>query len=116
MHVSDDLLLEDQFINAQAAQHALAAINCFRRSFPLPVISRPSGRRPLCYSVIDGHQIFAHLPEIQELHEKTTVFVEKVFGHWLEPLSDTQVACNINITQPRGSYRYHYDRNAVPAT
>jgi hypothetical protein len=39
--------------------------------------------------------------------------VKKVFGEWIEPLGDKQVACNVNITQPGGSYRYHYDRNAV---
>jgi hypothetical protein len=115
MRVSDDLLLQEEFIDAAAAAQALAAINCFRGKFPLPIISRPSGRRPLCYSVIDGHQIFEHLPEIQKLHEQATVFVRQVFGQSLEPLADKQVACNINITQPGGSYRYHYDRNAVTA-
>lgn len=115
MRVSDDLLLQEEFIHATVVAQALAAINSFREIFPLPIISRPSGRRPLCYSVIDGHQISDHLPEIQNLHKQATAYVRNMFGESLEPLADKQVACNINITQPGGSYRYHYDRNAVTA-
>ena len=115
MRIFDDLFLQDEFIAASAAEQALAAINCFRQSCPLPIISRPSRQRPLRYSVIDGHQILQNLPEIQKLHEQATVIVRDVFGDGLEPLADKQVACNINITQPGGSYRYHYDRNAVTA-
>ena len=109
------LLVQDEFIDAAAAERALTAVDDFRRRFPLPVISRPSPRRPLCYSVIDGHQIFLHLPEIQQLHAKATRLIRHLFGDEIEPLADEQVACNINITQPGGSYRYHYDRNAITA-
>lgn len=109
------LLIKDEFISAQTSQQALAVIDSFRRNVRLPIISRPSARRPLCYSVIDGHQIRDYLPEIHWLNEKTTALIQQIFGSQLEPLADTQVACNINITQPGGSYRYHYDRNAVTA-
>jgi hypothetical protein len=115
MQFSNALLVRDEFISATAAARALAAIENFRRRCPLPLISRPSGRRPLCYSVIDGQQIFTHLPEIRRLHARATRLVKRAFGDWIEPLADEQVACNINITQPGGSYRYHYDRNAITA-
>ena len=115
MQFSNALLVRDDFVSATAAECALTAVDDFRRRFPLPVISRPSARRPLCYSVIDGRQIFLHLPEIQRLHAKATRVIRHIFGNGIEPLADEQVACNINITQPGGSYRYHYDRNAITA-
>jgi hypothetical protein len=115
MQISNALLVRDDFISATAAARALDAVESFRREFPLPIISRPSARRPLCYSVIDGGQIFTHLPEIQRLHATTTRLIKGMFGDEIEPLADEQVACNVNITQPGGSYRYHYDRNAITA-
>lgn len=105
--------VKEEFISQSTAREALESIDNFRRRFPLPIISRPSGPRPLRYSVIDGHQIALHLPEIQALHAKTTRLVKKLFGDAIETLADEQVACNVNITQPGGSYRYHYDRNAI---
>ena len=108
-------MIRDGFIDAHTAARALDVINNFRREFPLPIISRRSGPRPLVYSVIDGFQILDHLPEIQTLHANATRLVQKLFGDSIEPLADQQVACNVNITQPGGSYRYHYDRNAITA-
>jgi hypothetical protein len=115
MSTSDALLIKDRFIDAHTAARALDVIEKFRREFPLPVVSRRSGQRPLVYSVVDGFQILEHLPEIQSLHSMTTRLVRELFGDSIEPLADQQVACNINITQPGGSYRYHYDRNAITA-
>src|SRR5215204_3300246 len=109
------LLVRDGFIDTHTAQRALDVIENFRHEFPLPVVSRHSGQRPLVYSVVDGFKILDHLPEIQALHAKTTRLINNFFGDAFEPLADEQVACNINITQPGGSYRYHYDRNAVTA-
>lgn len=109
------LLIKDEFISVPRSQQLLDVINNFRREVQLPMISRPSSRRPLRYSVIDGHQIFRSLTEVQRLFDETTILVKRLFGEQLEPLADDQVACNVNITQPGGSYRYHYDRNAVTA-
>jgi 2OG-Fe(II) oxygenase superfamily len=109
------LVIKDEFIGATTSKRALDVINSFREAVPLPIISRASGRRPLRYSVINGRQIFEHLPQLQRLHERTTVLVKQIFGQSIEPLADDQVAININITQPGGSYRYHYDRNAITA-
>ena len=115
MQVSNAIWVRDQFISVTGAAQALAAIHDFRREFPLPIISRTSGPRPLCYSVINGHQILSYLPEIQRLHAKVTRLIKRMFGESIVPLADEQVACNINITQPGGSYRYHYDRNTITA-
>ena len=115
MHMSNALWVRDQFISMSTAVQVLAAIDDFRRQFPLPVISRASSPRPLRYSVIDGHQILAYLPDIQRLHANVTRLINRMFGDSIEPLADEQVACNINITQPGGSYRYHYDRNTITA-
>ena len=109
------LLIKDRFISTSACRDALVVIDEFREHVSLPVITRPSVPRPLCYSVIDGYQILESLPEIQRLHQKTTRLIKRMFGDSIEPLTDQQVACNINITHPGGSYRYHYDRNAVTA-
>ncbi|HKG47865.1 MAG TPA: 2OG-Fe(II) oxygenase [Pyrinomonadaceae bacterium] len=115
MSRSEALLVRDQFIEEHTVARALDVIEKFRRAVRLPVVSRRSGQRPLVYSVVDGFQILEHLPEIQSLHSKTTRLVRELFGDAIEPLADRQVACNINITQPGGSYRYHYDRNAITA-
>jgi hypothetical protein len=109
------LVIRDGFISTTACRATLEVINDFRRQVSLPIITRPSAPRPLCYSVIDGYQILASLPQIRRLHEKTTSVIKQMFGDRVEPLADEQVACNINITHPGGSYRYHYDRNAVTA-
>jgi len=109
------LLIKDGFISARACRDTLDVINDFRQQVSLPIITRPSVPRPLCYSVIDGYQILASLPQIQSLHEETTRLIKRMFGDRIEPLADEQVACNINITHPGGSYQYHYDRNAVTA-
>ncbi|HEU4510919.1 MAG TPA: 2OG-Fe(II) oxygenase [Pyrinomonadaceae bacterium] len=115
MSFSDALLVQDGFLDAATCRRLLDAVNRFRWRVPLPEISRPSGRRPLCYSVIDGYQVLADLPEIRALHERTTRLVTQIFGDEIKPLADEQVACNVNITKPGGSYRYHYDRNALTA-
>jgi hypothetical protein len=109
------LFIKEGFISTTTCGAMLEVINDFRQQVRLPIITRPSVPRPLCYSVIDGHQILASLPQIRGLHEKTTRLIKRMFGDRVEPLADEQVACNINITHPGGSYRYHYDRNAVTA-
>ena len=109
------LLIRDEFISSSTCRDALDVINNYRQHVSLPVITRPTVPRPLCYSVIDGYQILDSLPQIQRLHEKTTRLIKRMFGDRIEPLADQQVACNVNITHPGGSYRYHYDRNAVTA-
>jgi hypothetical protein len=93
----------------------VSQISEYRRKHELPLIERASGELPLRYAVIDGDQIVESLPEVLRVYEQTTRIVKKLWRGKVEPLVDRKVACNINITQPGGSYRYHYDRNAVTA-
>ena len=90
-------------------------INEYRRQHELPVIERANGELPLRYAVIDGDQIAECLPDALRVYERTTRLVKQLWRGKIEPLVDRKVACNINITQPGGSYRYHYDRNALTA-
>ncbi|HZA94571.1 MAG TPA: 2OG-Fe(II) oxygenase [Burkholderiaceae bacterium] len=65
--------------------------------------------------MIDGESIERQLPAVLTFYRQVNQFVNAVSGKRLVPLNDKQVACNINITPSGGSYRWHYDRNAVTA-
>jgi hypothetical protein len=65
--------------------------------------------------VIDGEKITQYLPQVLELYKKVGTLVCDLSGMSLVPLNDLKVSCNINITGRGGSYRWHYDRNAVTA-
>jgi hypothetical protein len=108
------LVLED-FATAAECAELVVQINEYRREHEVPVIDRPSGELPLRYAVIDGERIIECLPRVLRVYENVTRLVKGLWEKAIEPLSDRKVACNINITQPGGSYRYHYDRNAVTA-
>jgi hypothetical protein len=93
----------------------LSRVYDYRARHAVPVVERADGELPLRYAVIDGDRIDEHLPEVLRVYERVTHLVRNLWNGEIEPLSDRKVACNINITQPGGSYRYHYDRNALTA-
>ena len=103
----------DAFLPKERCAELLAQIAEFRQHHQIAEISRPARERPLRYSVIDGDQIRAYLPEIQALYVEVNKVVNEATGENLVPLQDSKVACNINITKPNGTYRWHYDRNAL---
>jgi hypothetical protein len=105
----------ENFATPEECAALVSQISAYRREHELPVIERASGELPLRYAVIDGEQIAESLPEVLRVHEQTTRLVKKLWRGKVEPLVDRKVACNVNITEPGGSYRYHYDRNAVTA-
>lgn len=105
----------DDFVHSNLCAELLATVNDYRRRHTVPVIERRNGPLPLKYSVIDGDRIAQGLREVMNVYERVTRLVKQLCHDALEPLSDHKVACNINITQPGGSYRYHYDRNALTA-
>lgn len=80
-----------------------------------PLVERADDRRPLRYRVLDGEAIGAHLPELEDLARSVLARVRS--GGWgdLVPIANRRVAINVNITEPGGAYRWHYDRNAVTA-
>ena len=108
-------LVLEKFVTENECARLIALVNEFRREHDVPIIDRPSGELPLRYSVIDGERIVERLPHVQRVYDSVSRLVQGLWRGVIEPLSDRKVACNINITQPGGSYRYHYDRNAVTA-
>ncbi len=104
----------ENFATADQCAQLLSRVHEYRSRHAVPVVERPDGELPLRYAVIDGDRIAEHLPEVLSVYERVTHLV-KAFWDQIEPLTDRKVACNINITQPGGSYRYHYDRNALTA-
>jgi hypothetical protein len=105
----------ENFANTSLCAELLAQVNDYRCRHTVPIIERCNGELPLKYSVIDGDRIANDLPDVVSVYERVTRLVKQSWGGEIEPLPDRKVACNINITQPGGSYRYHYDRNAVTA-
>jgi 2OG-Fe(II) oxygenase superfamily len=108
-------LVLENFATRDECAKLVAQVNAYRCGHEVPVIDRQGGELPLRYSVIDGERIVECLPEILRVYHSVTRAVKGLWRGEIEPLSDRKVACNINITQPGGSYRYHYDRNAVTA-
>lgn len=105
----------DGFVDDATCARLLDAVAAYRESHDVVRVHRPSRERPLRYSVIDGLAIRDHLPEIHDLHLRVNEVVNALTGQRLDPLEDAKVACNVNITEPGGSYRWHYDRNACTA-
>ena len=105
-----------RFLDRSACEKLLQKINEYRRQQFVPNIYRPAGDRPLNYSVIDGERVAESFPELLDLYDRVIGFVRSVGGgEQVEPLANTRVACNVNITAKGGTYRYHYDRNALTA-
>jgi len=105
----------DGFTTADQCDDLIAQVNDYRRRHEVPVIERPNGELPLKYAVIDGDRISQFLPDVWQVYERVTGLVRTSWPGEIEPLADRKVGCNINITPPGGSYRYHYDRNALTA-
>lgn len=105
----------DNFVRNSECTNLVAQVNDYRREHDVPLVERPDKELPLKYEVIDGQRIAECLPRVSRVYDSVTRLVKKFYRGNIEPLADRQVACNINITKPGGSYRYHYDRNAVTA-
>lgn len=114
MTIGGCVVLED-FATSDLCTELLKRVNDYRASHAVPAIERLNGELPLKYSVIDGKRVAEDLPDVSHMYERVTRLVKKLWRGAIEPLADAKVACNINITQPGGSYRYHYDRNALTA-
>ena len=82
---------------------------------PPPLVHRWLKNRPLHYFVLDGYRIVRTLPDVMDIYAAITSLVLKLTNWTVVRFPDQQVACNVNITPAGGSYRYHYDRNAVTA-
>ena len=107
--------LKENFLSQQECEYFLKLIRDYRQQFFVPKIYRNIKPLPLSYSVIDGKGVNSHLPEIQKLYETVNKFINNLIEQKLFPLKNIQVGCNVNITEKGGTYRWHYDRNAVTA-
>jgi len=108
-------MVMENFATSDQCAELLARVSEYRSCHTVPIIERRNGDLPLKYSVIDGDRIAESLPDVLHIYESVTRHLKELSRGKIEPLSDSKVACNINITQPGGSYRYHYDRNALTA-
>ncbi|MGK7874402.1 MAG: 2OG-Fe(II) oxygenase [Xenococcaceae cyanobacterium] len=107
--------LKENFLSPQECEYFLKLISDYRQHFFISKIYRNIKPIPLSYSVIDGKGVKFHLPEIQKLYETVNKFINDLTNQQLFPLKDIKVGCNVNITEKGGTYRWHYDRNAVTA-
>jgi len=108
-------LIQENFISDRECADILAIIDEYRKQFSVTRIYRETKPIPLSYSVIDGLAVEANLPKIQSLYERVNQFINQSTNQPLFPLDSLQVGCNVNITEKGGTYRWHYDRNAVTA-
>lgn len=106
-------LVQDHFLTPEQCTRFLDLITQFQQRQSLTVIHRAVLGRPLHYKVINGIQIEQDLPEIQALYERLSLFVRDISGEEVVPLENKQVGVNVNITPRGGTYRWHYDRNAI---
>ena len=112
---ANGVFIAPNYVSSEQCAVLLSLIDKYRKSNGVPTIHRAAGSRPLHYSVIDGEKIRRDFPEVLGIYEDINQFVVELSGLDLVPLEDEKVACNINITGKGGSYRWHYDRNAVTA-
>lgn len=107
--------IHETFISQQECENILKLIDDYRRNFQVLKIYRKIKPIPLNYSVIDGKAINDCLPGIKKIYDKVNKLINNLTNQKFYPLKNIQVACNINITEKGGTYRWHYDRNAVTA-
>lgn len=106
-------MTRDHFLPPEQCTHLLDQVTHFQQQNSLAVIHRADGERPLHYKVINGEQIKQYLPEIEAMYQQLAEMTTAISGAEMAPLSNQKVGVNVNITPAGGTYRWHYDRNAV---
>ncbi len=109
------LVVQSEFVDPGECAALIATIDHYRQHHTIPVVHRPQTGRPLRYQVIDGDHFPQAIPDAAGLLARIHKQVEQAFGPPLALIDDIRAACNINITPPGGTYRWHYDRNRVTA-
>jgi hypothetical protein len=115
MSPSRHLEIVPEFLPPAECARLVDAIARHRAVREAPLIERLDARRPLRYRVVDGEAVHAHLPELEELARSVQARVRGPRWGEVVPIGNRRVAINVNITEPGGEYRWHYDRNAVTA-
>jgi hypothetical protein len=107
--------LVDGYLSAEKCRELLGQIEEYRGAQPIPAIHREQPGRSLRYRVIDGDRIHDAFPAIVRIYEEVGEAVRRMSGLDLAPLRNRAASVNVNVTEPGGEYRWHYDRNAVTA-
>ncbi|WP_343576751.1 2OG-Fe(II) oxygenase [Mycobacterium sp.] len=115
MLISQGIELVSDFITHENCRQLLQEIELYQSIHAIPTIHRDRPGRSLRYQVIDGERIHESFPEIVEIYRRTGQLVQRMSGLDLTPLTNRAAGVNVNIVQPGGEYRWHYDRNAVTA-
>lgn len=110
-----EYIVQENFLSQSECEEILLSIAEYRQNFEVAKIYRQVKPIPLSYSVIDGKSIQANLLGIQTIYSKVNQLINQFAGEQLFPLNNLQAGCNINITEQGGTYRWHYDRNAITA-
>jgi hypothetical protein len=106
----------EHFLDDTTNAEVLSSIEAYLVDHVPPVVHREHARRGLHYSVIDGLHVERHLPELSVLYGRVNTLVNDLLAVDVVPLANRRAGLNVNITPPGGSYRWHYDRNALTAT
>lgn len=106
-------LIQENFVSPEQCTHFLDLVAQLQQNQDLELIHRAVRGHPLHYKVINGQQIESGIPEIDQFYRQLTDFVRRISSDDMTPLKDKLVGVNINVTPAGGTYRWHYDRNAV---
>lgn len=104
----------DQFM-MDSLVDLLPTVKTLAKQHSLPLIERSFPGRSLKYRVMDGFFIESELPQLYALAKHVNQFVNVLTGQSLSGIRNRAAAINVNITEPDGEYRWHYDRNAITA-
>lgn len=110
-----DMWIRDAFLEPESCRSILSSVEAYRQGHSLPKIFRPDAERALHYYVIHGGQVAETFPDLQALYPRVQQVAEALSGLELRPMAQEMVRINVNITPPGGTYRWHYDRNALTA-
>jgi hypothetical protein len=107
------LYIQEGFLDVEECEYIVSLIENYRKVHQVPHIYRRRHDRSLDYKVIDGEVVARYFPDVEQLYRTVNELINQKRNQDLVPLADRRVGCNINITQPGGEYRWHYDRNLM---
>ncbi len=103
------------FDETEQCKEFLNLISSYREQYELTEIYRPNKERSLKYFVINGEEIETNLPKVWKLYKSINQLINQVGNYNFVPLANKVATVNINIVNPGGEYRWHYDRNRITA-
>ena len=107
--------VEENFISRTECAQLIEQLKAKQTQHIFPRIERKMPGRSLNYRVMDGVFIQQYLPDLLLIAEKIKATIKPIIPYEIETLKNKAAAVNVNITDPGGEYRWHYDRNAITA-